>query len=98
VQRGVTALRHCIAYADDILITARTKQAGVDTFEKLKNQSLKVVLVINQKKDKYLRFEKGNYQMDDLRASDMRLEQIHSYKYLVSIISRDNSTEEEISE
>jgi hypothetical protein len=32
-----TRLRQCTAYADDILITARTTQAMTDTFVKLKN-------------------------------------------------------------
>ena len=32
-----TKLRQCTAYADDILITARTTQAMTDTFVKLKN-------------------------------------------------------------
>jgi hypothetical protein len=36
--------------------------------------------------------------MDDLYAKNMRLEQIHSYKYLGSIINTDNSIEEEIRE
>jgi hypothetical protein len=31
-----TRLKQCSAYADDILITARTKQTMIDTFEKLK--------------------------------------------------------------
>jgi hypothetical protein len=31
-----TRLKQCSAYADDILITARTKQTMTDTFEKLK--------------------------------------------------------------
>jgi len=35
-----TRLRQCTAYADDILITARTTQAMKDTFVKLKNESL----------------------------------------------------------
>jgi hypothetical protein len=93
-----TRIKQCIAYADDILLTARTKQAAVDTFEKLKNQSLKIGLVINQNKTKSHRCTRGNYQMDDLYTNNMRLEQIHSYKYLGSIINIDNCVEEEIRE
>jgi len=33
----LTRLKQCSAYADDTLITARTKQTLIDTFEKLKN-------------------------------------------------------------
>jgi N-acetyl-gamma-glutamylphosphate reductase len=36
-----TRLKQSIAYADDILITARTTQAAIDTFQKLKEQSYK---------------------------------------------------------
>jgi hypothetical protein len=91
-----TRLKQCIAYADDILITARTKQAAIDAFEKLKHQSLKIGLVINENKTKYLRCRRGNYKMDDLYTNNTRLEEIHSYKYLGSIINRGNSIEEEI--
>jgi hypothetical protein len=93
-----TRLKQCIAYADDILSTARTKQAAINTSEKLKNQSLKIGLVINENKTKYLRCTTGNYQMDDLYTNNMGLEQIHSYKYLGSIVNRENSIEEEIRE
>jgi len=31
-----TYLKQCVAYADDILLTARTKQSLLDTFQKLK--------------------------------------------------------------
>jgi hypothetical protein len=79
-----TRLKRCITYADDILITAQTRQAAIDTFEKIKNQSLKIGLVTNENKTKYLRCTGGNYQMDDLYTNNMRLEQIHSYKYLGS--------------
>ena len=42
-------------YADDILITARTKQSLMDTFQQLNNYSLEVGLTINEKKTKYLK-------------------------------------------
>jgi len=48
-------LRHLMAYADDILITASTKQSLMDTFQQLKNYSLEVGLTINEKKTKYLK-------------------------------------------
>jgi hypothetical protein len=35
-----THLEQCLAYAEATLITARTKQTMIDTFEKLKNISL----------------------------------------------------------
>jgi len=50
-----TRLRQCTAYADDILITARTTQAMTDTFVKFKNESLKYGLTANVHKTKYLK-------------------------------------------
>jgi ATP-dependent exoDNAse (exonuclease V) beta subunit len=45
-----TRLKQCTAYAGDILITVRTKQAMTDAFNKLKKESIKYGLVINEKK------------------------------------------------
>jgi len=50
-----TRLRQCTAYADDTLITVRTTQAMIDTFVKLKNESLKYGLRVNIHKTKYLK-------------------------------------------
>jgi hypothetical protein len=55
-----TRLKQSIAYADDILITATTTQTAIDTFQKLKEQSLKYGLVINTQKTKYLKCAKKN--------------------------------------
>ena len=38
-----------MAYADNVLRTARTKQSLLDTFQQLKNNSMEVGLTINQK-------------------------------------------------
>ena len=48
-----TRLRQCTAYADGILITARTTQAMIDTIVKLKNESLKYGLTVNVHKKIY---------------------------------------------
>jgi hypothetical protein len=50
-----TRLKQCAVYADDILILARTKQAMIDAFNKLKMESIKYGLVINEKKTKYMK-------------------------------------------
>ena len=42
-----TRLKQCVAYADDIVISSRTAQAMIDTFAKLKNESLKYGLIVN---------------------------------------------------
>jgi hypothetical protein len=50
-----TQLKQCLAYADDILITARTQQAMTDTFGKLKDISSQYGLIVNESKTKYMK-------------------------------------------
>ena len=57
-----TRLRQLTAYAADILIIARTKRSLIDTFQQLKNNSVEVGLIINEKKTKYLKCTKKRYQ------------------------------------
>jgi hypothetical protein len=45
-----TMLKHCIAYADDALITARTKQTVKDTFQQLMHNYIEFELIINEEK------------------------------------------------
>jgi len=52
-----------MAYADDILITARTRQSLIDTFQQLKKNSMEVGLIINEKKTKYLKSTKKKPEM-----------------------------------
>ena len=53
-----TRLKQCIAYADDVLITARTKQTVKDTFQQLMHNSIEFGLIINEEKTKYLKCSK----------------------------------------
>ena len=58
-----TRLRQLMAYADDILIIARTKQSLIDTCRQLRNNSMEVGLIINEKKTKNLKYtQKKRYQ------------------------------------
>jgi len=64
-QRGFSPLEirslnkfHLTAYADDILITASTRQSLIDTFQQLKSNSMEVGLIINEKKTRYLKSTK----------------------------------------
>jgi hypothetical protein len=92
-----TRLKQCSAYADDILITTRTKQTIIDTFQKLKEISMQFGLIINEQKTKYLRYTKKNYAIYD-NINSMHLEQVKSFKYLGSIVNGNNSIEEKIKE
>ena len=48
-----TRLEQCIAYADDILLTTRTKRCLLDTFQKLKEISAQYGLIVNGQKTKH---------------------------------------------
>jgi hypothetical protein len=93
-----TRLRQCTAYADDILITARTSQAMIDTFVELKNESLKYGLIINVHKTKYLKCSTRLDQLKPITNENKEIEQVKSFKYLESTLNKDNTIEEEIKE
>ena len=58
-----------MAYADDILITASTKQSLMDTFQQLKNYSLEVGLTINEKKTKYLKCTRKDIKRENININ-----------------------------
>jgi len=60
-----TRLRQLTAYAGYILITARTRQSLIDTFQQLNNNSMEGGLIINEKKTKYLKSTKKKPEMKD---------------------------------
>jgi hypothetical protein len=69
-----THLKQCSSYADDILITARTKQT-MDTFEKLKNISLQFGLIVNENKTKYMKCTMKETQLDRLTVVNIQIDQ-----------------------
>ena len=91
-----THLKQCIAYADYILLTTRTKQSLLDTFQKLKEIPAQYGLIVNGQKTKYLRCRRKSYKLEELQIDSMYVEQVQSYKYLGSTVNSDNSIEEEI--
>jgi len=91
-----TRLKQWTACADDIMLTTRTKQSLIDTFQKLKEISPQCGLIVNGQKTKYLRCTRKNYNLEELQINSMYLEQVQFYKYLGSTVNSDNSIEEEI--
>jgi len=86
-----------MAYADEILITARTKESLIDTYHPLKNNSMEVVLTLKEKKTKYLKSQKKkDISFENLNINSSYIEQVQQYKYLGSIINDSNSIEEEV--
>ena len=93
-----TRLRQLMAYSDNVLITARTKQSLIDVFQQLKNNSMEVGLTINEKKTKYLKCTKIDIRIENLKINNSYIDQVQQYKYLGSIINDSNSIEEEVKE
>jgi hypothetical protein len=88
-----------MAYADDVLIIARTKQTLIDTFQQLKNNLMQVGLIINEKKTKYLKSTTTKIiRFQNLNGNGLHIEQVQQYKYLGFIINDSNSIEGEIKE
>jgi len=50
-----TRLKQASVYADDVVLVTRTKQALINTFQKIKKEAEKYGLTINQNKTKYMR-------------------------------------------
>ena len=69
----------CIAYADDVLITARTKQTVKDTFQQLMHNSIQFGLIINKEKTKYLKCPKKT-RTDNLNIDNTYLEKVKQFK------------------
>ena len=93
-----TQLRQLFAYADDVLITARTVQSLMDTLQQLKNNSLEVGITINEKKTKYLKCTTKDINIENLNIRSSYIEQVKQYNYLGSIINDTNSIEVEVKE
>jgi len=93
-----TRLRQLMAYSDDVMITARTKQSLIDAFQQVKNNSMEVGLTINEKKTKYLKCTKKDIRIENLKINNSYTDQVQQYKYLGSIRNDSNSIEEEVNE
>jgi hypothetical protein len=63
-----TRLKQYIVYADEILLTTRTKQFLLDSFQELKEISAQYGLIVNGHKAKYLRSTMENYIPEELQT------------------------------
>jgi hypothetical protein len=88
-----TRLRQMCAYADDLLIVARARQAMMDTFIKLKNEAVESGSVVNMAK-----CSRNTSIETHINIEDMQFEKTKAFKYLGSIVNEDNSIEQEIQE
>jgi hypothetical protein len=73
-----TTLRQICAYADDLLIMARTRQAMMDTFIKLKNEAIESGLVVNMAKTIYMKCSRNTSIETHINIEDMQFEKNQS--------------------
>jgi len=78
----------------------RTKQALINTFQKLKQDAIKYGLVINQNETKYMKHSRvqTNVKNKEIEIEGIKIEEVNSAKYLGTITNADNFIEEEIKE
>jgi hypothetical protein len=70
----------------------------IDTFVKLKNESLKYGLIVNVHKTKYMKYTRRQDQLTPINIENKEFEQVKTFKYLGSIVNTGNTMEEEIKE
>lgn len=86
-----------LAYADDIVIMARTRRRMEEIFKELRKKAKKMGLLVNQSKTKYMRCSKDDRQNHGVTIIDeLTIEEVDSFIYLGVIINRKCEREEEI--
>jgi len=95
-----TRLKEACVYAGGVVLVTRTKQALIDTFQKLKQGAEKNGLTINQNKTKYMRLSRTqiNGNNMELEIEGMKIENVSETKYLGTTVTKGNLIEEEIKE
>ena len=91
-----TRLKQISAYADDVIITGRTKQVMIDMFTKLKNEASKFGLLINENKMKYMKCTRKQLRGNKFEIDSMSFQSVQSLKYLGSVVNQNSTIEEEI--
>ena len=77
-------------YADDDVLVTRTKQALVNTLQKLKKEAGNYGLTINQNKTKYMRLLRTQTHRKDIETEEMKFEEVSRVKYLGTIVTKNN--------
>jgi hypothetical protein len=80
-----------------ISLVTRTKEALINTFQKIKQEAEEYGLTINQNKTKYTRHSRTqtNGKEMEIEIEGMKIEEVSKTKYLGTIVTRDNLIEEE---
>jgi len=82
-----------------VLVT-RTKQALINTSQKLKQEAEKYGLAINQNKTKYMGHSRTQTNRKDMEIEieGMKIEEVSKTKYIGTTVTKDNLIEEKIKE
>jgi len=93
-----TRLKQACVYGDDVVLVTRTKQALINTFQKIRQEAEKYGLTVNQNKTKYMRHfrTQTNGKDREIEIEGMKIEEVSKIKYLGTIVTKDNLIEEEI--
>jgi hypothetical protein len=70
----------------------------IDTFTKLKNETSKYGLLINESKTKCMKCTRKHVRRDKLEIDTMSFESVQSFKYLGSVVNQNSTIEEDIKE
>jgi len=101
-QKGTifTNLSQICAYADDIVIVARTQKKLTEVYLDLEDETSKLGMEINEKKTKYMVTStyENRRKAGDLRIGNKTFEAVQSFQYLGNIISNTNNNNKCIKE
>lgn len=84
------------AYADDIVITSRSKQSMINHGVTLEGESAQFGLEVNASKTKYLPSSRVSALAQDVMIGDNRIEGVNAFRYLGSNLNALNMIDEEI--
>ena len=99
IRRNIpTSLKQACVNADDVVLVTKTKQALINTFQKIKQEAEKYGLTINQNKTKYKRHSRTQTIGKEMKIEGLKIEEVSKTKYLGTTVTRDNLIEEEIKE
>lgn len=92
----------CLAFADDLVILARSKRELMEIAMKLEERAATKGLYINEAKTKYIewtnkQFVQGQYiTMTTARGTQYKFEEVERFEYLGTVFTREPNYEEEM--
>lgn len=85
-----------LAYADDVVIIARTKRGMTEILRIIKEEASKIGLNINENKTKYMRCSRRDDNNSEITIDNCVFEQVENFNYLGVMINNRNERRSEI--